>query len=888
MARTVKAARGRKRRKSNNNNSKRPQNRRIHSNSYLSSSVVKTEDGVSSDDDNDDDDAKDDSSFSDASSSDEEDDDDDDDDTEKKPSSSSNKRPRKNYKAARTSTNINMGNNVDRNKLLNAKVRVTLGTFKGEVGRIKKVNASGWCYLSGNGVIDAPVRFGDVEVIEYEDESVPQKEETVMKRGSPSSLVDATVRVIGGKYEGVEGVVEDVNARGWFSIGDRKFRVGDVEVISYPTTTTADGDATVAEVDAQDKYMGALVRITTGPFEGMEGTIKERTDQTFFKLREIPGKIVSFDDVKLIHLAKKRGRPAHDLKRRYADATVRVTKGEHEGVECKVLSVITGKWYFTDNPNIGGAHKASTFQVVRYADGSKPSDDELADVASDSEEDEKMDDVDDSRDGLRRSSRDSAKTAQDDSNSEGSEERVKKEYVSDDGDDNEEADADDVGAASAEKKRSPPNRGQAGSPKHKVEKDDDGNESADDKKPSSASALIGLTASCTKGMYKGLTARIVRVFERGWWELDHPDITSKVNSCNCCFINDEHFDKEKVEEYYMSRSSLSRMPLIINPREEVTGDAGVAETAMDEDGSNDSDNEMLATSASKRCASAANERLEPDRFKQKIAETDFTGAVEKSVDMLSLRNRGMSERQTSVTWGAQSVASFAVPNVPAEHFLRLHSMMYRAGRSGSDVRVSSSVVPQSRVRQSTQSGTRVSVTGGEYQGLTGVVQSCLPGGWYIVSKLFRRDKMDLDAVIKSENLKIVGSVEHEELLPVGIEDTNKARSLFSIHLKAAKLRLEVLNEEREKILMNEAPNTGSSEKKRLRKIEFEIKKTKSKIVAFELVVKNRDADNASPAEALGVENSDDAEASPAEELTVPNTLNASIKGPGTYFPFGRN
>jgi hypothetical protein len=96
----------------------------------------------------------------------------------------------------------------------------------------------------------------------------------------------------------------------------------------------------------------------------------------------------------------------------------------------------------------------------------------------------------------------------------------------------------------------------------------------------------------------------------------------------------------------------------------------VAETAMDEDGSNDSDNEMLATSASKRCASAANERLEPDRFKQKIAETDFTGAVEKSVDMLSLRNRGMSERQTSVTWGAQSVASFAVPNVPAEHVKR--------------------------------------------------------------------------------------------------------------------------------------------------------------------------------------------------------------------------
>ena len=59
--------------------------------------------------------------------------------------------------------------------------------------------------------------------------------------------------------------------------------------------------------------------------------------------------------------------------------------------------------------------------------------------------------------------------------------------------------------------------------------------------------------------------------------------------------------------------------------------------------------------------------------------------------------------------------------------------------------------------------------------MTGVVQSCLPGGWYIVSKLFRRDKLDLDAVIKSENLKIVGSVEHEELLPVGIEDMNKAR-----------------------------------------------------------------------------------------------------------------
>jgi len=120
----------------------------------------------------------------------------------------------------------------------------------------------------------------------------------------------------------------------------------------------------------------------------------------------------------------------------------------------------------------------------------------------------------------------------------------------------------------------------------------------------------------------------------------------------------------------------------------------------------------------------------------------------------------------------------------------------RVGRSGPNLRINSNVVPQNRVRASKVEGRNVLVTGGEYRGLSGMIDSCIPGGWYLVSKLFKND--NLNVVISSRHLELMpdkitkvksGTSQREE------QDTKK----ICIHLKAAKLQLEVFTEERSRL-----------------------------------------------------------------------------------------
>lgn len=37
----------------------------------------------------------------------------------------------------------------------------------------------------------------------------------------------------------------------------------------------------------------------------------------------------------------------------------------------------------------------------------------------------------------------------------------------------------------------------------------------------------------------------------------------------------------------------------------------------------------------------------------------------------------------------------------------------------------------------------------------GTIDSCIPGGWYLVSNLLRNDNLDLDVVVNSKHLKII-------------------------------------------------------------------------------------------------------------------------------------
>ena len=52
-------------------------------------------------------------------------------------------------------------------------------------------------------------------------------------------------------------------------------------------------------------------------------------------------------------------------------------------------------------------------------------------------------------------------------------------------------------------------------------------------------------------------------------------------------------------------------------------------------------------------------------------------------------------------------------------------------------------------------GKHVLVTGGEYRGLSGVIDSTLPGGWYVVSNLFKHDRLSLEVIVSSNNLELM-------------------------------------------------------------------------------------------------------------------------------------
>ncbi len=70
------------------------------------------------------------------------------------------------------------------------------------------------------------------------------------------------------------------------------------------------------------------------------------------------------------------------------------------------------------------------------------------------------------------------------------------------------------------------------------------------------------------------------------------------------------------------------------------------------------------------------------------------------------------------------------------HYFSLCSVP-RTGRSGRNIRVRATVEPQCRVRASAVEGKDVLVTKGEYRGLSGTIESTMPGGWYVVGHLFK-------------------------------------------------------------------------------------------------------------------------------------------------------
>ena len=79
---------------------------------------------------------------------------------------------------------------------------------------------------------------------------------------------------------------------------------------------------------------------------------------------------------------------------------------------------------------------------------------------------------------------------------------------------------------------------------------------------------------------------------------------------------------------------------------------------------------------------------------------------------------------------------------------------YREARSSLNARVNKDVQPQTKVRASAVEGRRVKITAGPYSGMTGKVESCIPGNWYLVSDLSKKNKFGLDYIVHAKNLEI--------------------------------------------------------------------------------------------------------------------------------------
>lgn len=79
----------------------------------------------------------------------------------------------------------------------------------------------------------------------------------------------------------------------------------------------------------------------------------------------------------------------------------------------------------------------------------------------------------------------------------------------------------------------------------------------------------------------------------------------------------------------------------------------------------------------------------------------------------------------------------------------------REARSLVNAVVNRNVQPQVRVRASTVEGRRVEIINGPYKGIKGNIDSCIPGNWYLIADLSKKNKFDLDLIVHAKNLKML-------------------------------------------------------------------------------------------------------------------------------------
>eukprot|EP00551_Chaetoceros_affinis_P011635 CAMPEP_0203664874 /NCGR_PEP_ID=MMETSP0090-20130426/2203_1 /ASSEMBLY_ACC=CAM_ASM_001088 /TAXON_ID=426623 /ORGANISM="Chaetoceros affinis, Strain CCMP159" /LENGTH=794 /DNA_ID=CAMNT_0050528265 /DNA_START=163 /DNA_END=2547 /DNA_ORIENTATION=+ len=184
-------------------------------------------------------------------------------------------------------------------------------------------------------------------------------------------------------------------------------------------------------------------------------------------------------------------------------------------------------------------------------------------------------------------------------------------------------------------------------------------------------------------------------------------------------------------------------------------------------------------------------------------------------------------------------SSSSVRNDSAEHN---HS---HEARSSVNARINQHVQPQTRVRASAAEGCRVKIIAGPYRGLTGKIESCIPGNWYLISELSKKNKFDFDYIVHSRQLEILPEPnQHSSKTGAtkknNLKDPKKSDERLTLELKKDIRKvtqcIDILEQKKAQMIRNGNLKSATANIE-FRKLEDELRNSKERLKTKELSYK---------------------------------------------------
>eukprot|EP00584_Thalassiosira_punctigera_P014536 CAMPEP_0172575876 /NCGR_PEP_ID=MMETSP1067-20121228/137435_1 /TAXON_ID=265564 ORGANISM="Thalassiosira punctigera, Strain Tpunct2005C2" /NCGR_SAMPLE_ID=MMETSP1067 /ASSEMBLY_ACC=CAM_ASM_000444 /LENGTH=563 /DNA_ID=CAMNT_0013368531 /DNA_START=115 /DNA_END=1806 /DNA_ORIENTATION=- len=273
-------------------------------------------------------------------------------------------------------------------KYAGAKVVVTEPHERaGAEGKVQKVLVGVW-YVTDNREISSAYRAEKFEVVRYAD-AAPAAAVSGGKRSRDDGGEETGGRRTKRREEGAGDATAKGEGRGGTRGGEReesraeRNEDGAREDLAGPSALAEgeqEGGEKTAEVEPRRDILGALVRVNSGEYRGLEGVVCDMKRERRLEIDALPGRRLNFSDVRLLrHPDGRRASSSFfSVDRDYVGARVRIASpGEHEGAEGTVTrTIVVGEWYMTDSPDIHEALPFEKFDVIRYASDDDDDDDE--------------------------------------------------------------------------------------------------------------------------------------------------------------------------------------------------------------------------------------------------------------------------------------------------------------------------------------------------------------------------------------------------------------------------------------------------------------------------------------------------------------------------------